>query len=309
MTQVLCAGRWLPPPNVPQLLLPPHNRCVPANIAAQCAKCLGGMQDPAESDGRVECGRGQYTLGRKDTAAKPLSINYAYYTRRGYYPDDETKPNQDAFKMIAGLDGRDDQLLLGVFDGHGHDCAAFVRDELEEQVRSFHPCCKSTVAPCTHCPRILCQPHTHPVVLLRLYQCDQQLLIPHDRITHLLAHIRAGLARVARPPFCCGSAVPCSPDPIPSAPLPAPQLLRSLKMTSAWPAALSDCFWQLNSTMHTEVRHTSPSPSPPPLRSLTPSRPHPVLTPSPHPIFIFSATPSAPQPHPPHPPKPKGRLF
>lgn len=67
-----------------------------------------------------------------------VTLRYAYLSQRGYYPDDLYKANQDAFKIVERFNGRDDQIFLGVFDGHGsdgHSCSYFVRDSIEAELK------------------------------------------------------------------------------------------------------------------------------------------------------------------------------
>ena len=67
-----------------------------------------------------------------------VTLRYAYLSQRGYYPEDLYKANQDAFKVIEKFDGKDEQLFLGVFDGHGVDgdsCSYYVRDNIEAELK------------------------------------------------------------------------------------------------------------------------------------------------------------------------------
>jgi len=74
-----------------------------------------------------------------------VTLRYAYVSQRGFYPDDPYKNNQDAFKIIECFNGNPDQILLGVFDGHGgagDDCSYFVRDNIEDELQYWmtkHP--------------------------------------------------------------------------------------------------------------------------------------------------------------------------
>eukprot|EP00522_Entomoneis_paludosa_P019039 CAMPEP_0172446834 /NCGR_PEP_ID=MMETSP1065-20121228/6320_1 /TAXON_ID=265537 /ORGANISM="Amphiprora paludosa, Strain CCMP125" /LENGTH=797 /DNA_ID=CAMNT_0013198023 /DNA_START=338 /DNA_END=2731 /DNA_ORIENTATION=- len=81
----------------------------------------------------------------KRIATKDLSLRYAYFSQRGFYPDDPFKPNQDSYCVheatsqithngVVRMDS-----LFGVFDGHGkdgHGCAQFARTNLPIQVKS-----------------------------------------------------------------------------------------------------------------------------------------------------------------------------
>jgi len=67
-------------------------------------------------------------------AASSTTVQIAYLSQRGYYPEDVDKNNQDAFKIIRDLDSKAGSLMVGVFDGHGEygdDCSCFVRDNIE----------------------------------------------------------------------------------------------------------------------------------------------------------------------------------
>lgn len=69
-----------------------------------------------------------------------LSLRYAYLSQRGYYPEDLYKANQDAFKVIPSFNNDPNQILFGVFDGHGVDgdsCSYFVRDSIEETLKKL----------------------------------------------------------------------------------------------------------------------------------------------------------------------------
>ena len=66
-----------------------------------------------------------------------ITLRYAYLSQRGYYPEDLYKANQDSFKVVRDFNGRKDQILFGVFDGHGVDgdhCSYFVRDNIEQEL-------------------------------------------------------------------------------------------------------------------------------------------------------------------------------
>lgn len=58
---------------------------------------------------------------------------YAYWSQRGYYPDDPFKANQDDFGVIASFAGREKDCWLAVYDGHGkrgQDCSAYAKKHL-----------------------------------------------------------------------------------------------------------------------------------------------------------------------------------
>lgn len=63
-----------------------------------------------------------------------LRLRYAYYSQKGYYPDDPHKPNQDAYSVTESFGARDsNDSFFAVYDGHGRDgdlCAQFARDKM-----------------------------------------------------------------------------------------------------------------------------------------------------------------------------------
>ena len=67
-----------------------------------------------------------------------ITLRYAYLSQRGYYPEDLYKANQDAFKVVPKFNNDQEQILFGVFDGHGVDgdsCSYFVRDNIEQELK------------------------------------------------------------------------------------------------------------------------------------------------------------------------------
>lgn len=59
-----------------------------------------------------------------------FSLRYACMSQRGYYPEDLYKANQDRYLALPKPTGRSDEIILGVFDGHGNEgdqCSNFVR--------------------------------------------------------------------------------------------------------------------------------------------------------------------------------------
>lgn len=62
-----------------------------------------------------------------------FSLNYAFQSQRGYYPDALHKPNQDSFVVHRDFNKTEGKHLFCVFDGHGGAgdlCAQFARDNL-----------------------------------------------------------------------------------------------------------------------------------------------------------------------------------
>ena len=67
-------------------------------------------------------------------------MRYAYRTQRGYYPEDMSKNNQDAFKVIKNLNGNNNVAYFGVFDGHGKvgdKGSYYVRDSIEQKLKMY----------------------------------------------------------------------------------------------------------------------------------------------------------------------------
>ncbi|KAJ0405767.1 hypothetical protein P43SY_003617 [Pythium insidiosum] len=66
-----------------------------------------------------------------------LTIQYAFVSQRGYYPDALDKPNQDAYTVIPSFNGDDSKMYFGVFDGHGTTgdlCSTFAKKECPERL-------------------------------------------------------------------------------------------------------------------------------------------------------------------------------
>jgi serine/threonine protein phosphatase PrpC len=88
----------------------------------------------AQINARIECSdRSEwFALGGG------LGLRFAYLTQRGYYPDALNKANQDSYRIVRQFNGVADQLLFGVFDGHGGDgdkVSGFVRDQFERELK------------------------------------------------------------------------------------------------------------------------------------------------------------------------------
>lgn len=67
-------------------------------------------------------------LNRRERSAKvqtsrimdgAITIEYAYCTQRGYYPDDPHKPNQDAYSISHNFSSIAEDSFFAVYDGHG----------------------------------------------------------------------------------------------------------------------------------------------------------------------------------------------
>lgn len=62
-----------------------------------------------------------------------FSIEYAYVSQRGYYPEAPNKTNQDTYCVQTEFKGNPNSHLFGVFDGHGTQgtaCSIFARDKV-----------------------------------------------------------------------------------------------------------------------------------------------------------------------------------
>ena len=63
-----------------------------------------------------------------------LRLRYAFFSQKGYYPDDPHKPNQDAYSVTERFGTREsNDAFFAVYDGHGRDgdlCAQFARDKM-----------------------------------------------------------------------------------------------------------------------------------------------------------------------------------
>mmetsp|Transcript_10771 Transcript_10771/g.14668 ORF Transcript_10771/g.14668 Transcript_10771/m.14668 type:complete len:1045 (+) Transcript_10771:197-3331(+) len=65
------------------------------------------------------------------------SMNYAYVSQRGYYPESLDKANQDAFCVHTNFGADPNCHFFGVFDGHGEygtQCAQFARDRVVQNL-------------------------------------------------------------------------------------------------------------------------------------------------------------------------------
>ena len=70
--------------------------------------------------------------------AGSYSLEYAYISQRGYYPESLHKKNQDTYCVQTAFRSPD-CCLFGVFDGHGENgtpCAAFARDRITELLKA-----------------------------------------------------------------------------------------------------------------------------------------------------------------------------
>jgi len=65
-----------------------------------------------------------------------LRFRYAYFSQKGYYPDDPHKPNQDSYSVTERFGtSESNDAFFAVYDGHGRDgdlCSQFARDKMPE---------------------------------------------------------------------------------------------------------------------------------------------------------------------------------
>lgn len=69
-----------------------------------------------------------------------FSIEYAYVSQRGYYPETPNKANQDTFCVLTEFMGNPNSHLFGVFDGHGTQgtqCSIYARDKVSASPLSY----------------------------------------------------------------------------------------------------------------------------------------------------------------------------
>lgn len=86
----------------------------------------GSLQDPdLDVSGRLMPGE---IASRRELSVKPksttimdgdITIEYAFCSQRGYYPDDPHKPNQDCFSITHNFASIKADSFFGVYDGHG----------------------------------------------------------------------------------------------------------------------------------------------------------------------------------------------
>ncbi|RHY35240.1 hypothetical protein DYB32_000303, partial [Aphanomyces invadans] len=69
-----------------------------------------------------------------------LSIEYAFVTQRGYYPDAVDKPNQDSYTIVPNFAGDPTKIFFGIFDGHGATgdlCSVFAKKEVPDRLQKL----------------------------------------------------------------------------------------------------------------------------------------------------------------------------
>jgi len=82
-------------------------------------KIAGGPLTAKEYNSRVVSSEGVKTVVVPFGEGGSYTINYAYVSQRGYYPESLNKANQDAFCVHENFGGAKNSQFFGVFDGHG----------------------------------------------------------------------------------------------------------------------------------------------------------------------------------------------
>jgi serine/threonine protein phosphatase PrpC len=62
-------------------------------------------------------------------------LQYAYWTQRGYYPDDPHKENQDELSISLKFASEPRDAMFGIYDGHGkhgHDSSRYCKKKLPD---------------------------------------------------------------------------------------------------------------------------------------------------------------------------------
>ena len=98
-----------------------------------------------ESGKTLEELRLRHLIGSKSAETHQLGktgfeLRYAACSQRGYSPDDPYKPNSDRFLILPAFAGKQDQMLLGIFDGHGQEgdsAAEFVKKNLGPELQKM----------------------------------------------------------------------------------------------------------------------------------------------------------------------------
>jgi hypothetical protein len=84
------------------------------------------------------------TVQQKEQAG--ISLQYAWVSQRGFYPNALDKPNQDSYSVLPNFG--DNMAYFAVYDGHGaegHTCAWFVRDHVRAFMLLFLRLCRNLI--------------------------------------------------------------------------------------------------------------------------------------------------------------------
>lgn len=99
----------------------------------------GGGKRGTMNHGGKQCGLVNEQMPQSSSEGRfgNAKVRYAYFSKRGFYPDDSRKPNQDSFAIsLEKFADVENHVMLSVFDGHGpdgHSCAWFARDHLHKK--------------------------------------------------------------------------------------------------------------------------------------------------------------------------------
>lgn len=82
----------------------------------------------------------QIILGNGETGGARIRADYAYWTQRGYYPDDPSKENQDEYSIGTKFAGDNGDAMFGVYDGHGqegHTTSSYAKEKLPNIIAKY----------------------------------------------------------------------------------------------------------------------------------------------------------------------------
>eukprot|EP00537_Pseudo-nitzschia_pungens_P005841 CAMPEP_0172371138 /NCGR_PEP_ID=MMETSP1060-20121228/41277_1 /TAXON_ID=37318 /ORGANISM="Pseudo-nitzschia pungens, Strain cf. cingulata" /LENGTH=747 /DNA_ID=CAMNT_0013096661 /DNA_START=139 /DNA_END=2382 /DNA_ORIENTATION=- len=83
---------------------------------------------------KVECSK-----EAREIICGGLRLKYAYFSQRGYYPDNPNKANQDSYSVVERFGAPDsNDAFFAVYDGHGlngDECAQYARDKLPQYLK------------------------------------------------------------------------------------------------------------------------------------------------------------------------------
>jgi serine/threonine protein phosphatase PrpC/CRP-like cAMP-binding protein len=87
------------------------------------------VKQPEKALRKVEC-----SDEPKEIICGGLRLRHAFFSQKGYYPDDPHKPNHDSYSITERFGSREsNDAFFAVYDGHGRDgdlCAQFARDKM-----------------------------------------------------------------------------------------------------------------------------------------------------------------------------------
>jgi serine/threonine protein phosphatase PrpC/serine/threonine protein kinase len=94
--------------------------------------------ESTKKEKKVKDGREEAIEANFDFTHCGMVIKGAWVSRRGYYPENLNKDNQDALSFVPSFGQRHDQAFFAVYDGHGkegHHVARYCRDNLPDNVK------------------------------------------------------------------------------------------------------------------------------------------------------------------------------